>query len=157
MSDRLYFSCWLRGFDRNGSMLPFQKALNVFRFRKLAKRGPVRRAFMRWSRAEPPLIEQEFPLGSKSGTLVEAAAELAHGDCCIEIDTFWDLWQYNDGDWEAGSGVGAAAVPGSRVWETTRGIICGSSSGRTGGFCPSKAWSSRCEWADQICGVCCIW
>jgi hypothetical protein len=99
MSDRLYFSCWLRGFDETSMLRHFQKALNVFPFSKLAKRGPVLRIYA-VEQAEPPLIEQEFPLGSKSGTLVEAAAELAHEDCCVEIDTFWDLWQYNDGDWK---------------------------------------------------------
>lgn len=98
MSDRLYLSCWLRGFDETSMLRHFQRALSVFPFSKLARRGPVLRIYA-VEQTEPPLFEQEFPPASKAGTLVEAAAELTHEDCCVEIDTFWDLWQY-DGDWK---------------------------------------------------------
>jgi hypothetical protein len=98
VSDRLYLSCWLRGFDEASMLRHFQRVLNVFPFSKLARRGPVLRIYA-VEQTEPPLFEQEFPPASKAGTLVEAAAELTHEDCCAEIDTFWDLWQY-DGDWK---------------------------------------------------------
>ena len=76
----------------------FQKMLNVFPFSKLAKRGPVLRIYA-VEQAEPPLIEKEFPSTAKSSALTEAAADLTHEDCCVEVDAFWDLWQY-DGDWK---------------------------------------------------------
>jgi hypothetical protein len=99
MSDRLYFSCWVRGFDEANMLRHFQKMLNVFPFSKLAKRGPVLRIYA-VEQAEPPLIEKEFPSGTKSGALAEAAAELAHEDCCVEVDAYWDLWQYDGADWK---------------------------------------------------------
>jgi hypothetical protein len=77
----------------------FQRVLNVFPVSKLAKRGPVLRIYA-VEAIEPPLIEQEFPPAAKAGALIEAASELTHEDCCVEVDTYWDLWQYADGDWK---------------------------------------------------------
>jgi hypothetical protein len=31
--------------------------------------------------------------------MVDAMRDFLHPDCACEIDTFWDLWQY-DGDWK---------------------------------------------------------
>lgn len=76
----------------------FHKMLNVFPFSKLATRGPVLRIYA-VEQAEPPLIEKEFPATTKASVLTEAAADLTHEDCCVEIDTYWDLWQY-DGEWK---------------------------------------------------------
>ena len=82
MPDRLYFSCSLRETGEAQMLQQFGKLLGVFPFSKLAKRGPVMRIYA-MELVEPPLFEREF----------------LHADCACEIDTFWDLWQY-DGEWK---------------------------------------------------------
>jgi hypothetical protein len=96
--DRLYLSCWLRGFDESTMLGHFEKLLVLFPFSILARRGPVLRVYA-VEHAEPPLVEREFPLGTKAASVIEAASEFAHGDCSVEIDTFWDLWQF-ESEWK---------------------------------------------------------
>jgi hypothetical protein len=105
--DRLYFSCRVNGAAHHGAnvskiFLQFGKMLSVFPFSKLAKRGPVLRVYA-VSLLESPVLEREFPVSSETGEIVgdivESAREFMQPDCCCEVDTFWDLWQY-DGDWK---------------------------------------------------------
>jgi hypothetical protein len=96
--DRLYFSCRLRGTSESQILQQFGKLLAVFPFSKLAKRGPALRIYAIQA-IEPPVFEREFPVGTEADVMVEAMREFLHSDCCCEINTFWDLWQY-DGDWK---------------------------------------------------------
>jgi hypothetical protein len=98
VSDRLYLSCWVRGFDESSMLRDFEKLLTLFPFSKLARRGPVLRVYA-IDYSEPPLRESDFPLGAEPATVIEAAREFVHGDCCVEVDAFWDLWQF-DGEWK---------------------------------------------------------
>jgi hypothetical protein len=107
VSDRLYFSCWLRGFSESSLPRHFQTLLGLFPFSKLAARGPVLRVYG-IEMAEPPLLEREFarsgppaalasaPIGE---AIVEAASEFVEPDCCLEVEAGWDLWQWN-GEWK---------------------------------------------------------
>ena len=101
MADRLYLSCWIA--RRNGSytaaaaLRHFEKVLGVFPFSKLAARGPVIRVYA-LEHIEPPQFERELPPGSDPRELVDAAREFMQDDCLAEIDTPWDLFQY-DGEW----------------------------------------------------------
>ncbi len=103
MSDRLYFSCQIRHFQAASVLKEFGKMLALFPFSKLAKRGPVLRIYA-LERVEPPVFEREFALDADANTMLEAAAEFLQPDCAAEIDTYWDLWQYekngNEGDWK---------------------------------------------------------
>lgn len=98
VSDRLYFSCQLRRFDEASLLQQFGKMLEVFPFSKLAKRGPVLRIYA-IERTEPPLMERELPLGVEASVILNAASEFLRSDCAAEIDTYWDLWQF-EGDWK---------------------------------------------------------
>lgn len=98
MPDRLYFSCRLREASEPQTLQQFGKLLGVFPFSKLAKRGPVLRIYA-IQLVEPPVFEREFPVGTEVDFIIEAMREFLHADCACEIDTFWDLWQY-DGDWK---------------------------------------------------------
>ncbi len=98
MSDRLYLSCWVRGFDESSMLRDFEKLLALFPFSKLARRGPVLRVYA-IDYAEPPLFERDFPLGAEPSTVIEDAREFVHADCCIEVDAFWDLWQFDE-EWK---------------------------------------------------------
>jgi hypothetical protein len=104
MIDRLYLSCWLKGYNGANCLRHFEKMLSVFPFSKLAARGPELRIYA-IEHIEPPQIERDFPLGADSRDLIAAAREFMQDDCVAEVDATWDLFQY-DGDWKlAPSGV----------------------------------------------------
>lgn len=98
MPDRLYLSCWVRGFNGANMLRHFEKLLSVFPFSKLGKRGPELRVYA-IEHAEPPLIEREFPPGVEPSALIFAAREFMQDDCACEAAAAWDLWQF-ESDWK---------------------------------------------------------
>jgi hypothetical protein len=98
VADRLYLSCWIRGFNESSMTRHFEKFLGLFRFSRLARRGPVLRIYA-MERVEPPQMEREFPIPPAAAQEIGAAREFARGDSCIEVDASWDLWQF-DTDWK---------------------------------------------------------
>jgi hypothetical protein len=102
VSDRLYFSCWLRGFSETSVLRHFETLTGLFPFSKLAARGPVLRVYA-IEMAEPALLEREFapggPPASIAPAIIEEAREFVAPDCCLEVEANWDLWQWKD-DWK---------------------------------------------------------
>ncbi len=76
----------------------FGKMLDVFPFSKLAVRGPIVRVYA-VEFAEPPLLERPFDPGASVADIIAAARDFTQPDCCVEIETDWDLWQHHD-DWK---------------------------------------------------------
>lgn len=111
MSDRLYLSCWVRGFSDSNLLRHFGKMLDVFPFSKLAKTGPVVRVYA-ISYAESPVFERVFDPGTPGGDLIAAAREFVQPDCCVEIEAAWDLWQHRD-DWKLWPSVVTLSCYGS--------------------------------------------
>jgi hypothetical protein len=72
--------------------------LRLFPFSKLSKRGPVLRVYA-IERAEPPVIEREFPPQGPSSAILEAAREFMQSDCSCEVEGFWDLWEFEQ-EWK---------------------------------------------------------
>ena len=99
MADRLYFSCWVKDHRTQPLLHQFQKMLERFPVSKLARRGPVLRVYA-IHQAEPPLLEREFPPEAPASEIVNAAREFMHSDSACEVDTYWDLWTYEAGDWK---------------------------------------------------------
>ena len=99
MSDRLYLSCWLRDFRETSMLRDFGKLLELFPFSKLARRGPILRVYG-IEHVEPPLLERAFPLDASPAQMIDAAREFGHADCAVEIDAFWDLWSFEEGEWK---------------------------------------------------------
>jgi hypothetical protein len=98
MSDRLYLSCWIRGFNESTLLRHFGKMVGLFPFSKLAQRGLVLRVYA-LEYVEPPLLERSFDPGTPPLDIVAYARDFVKPDCAVEIDGFWDLWQY-DSDWK---------------------------------------------------------
>jgi hypothetical protein len=96
MPDRLYLSCWLRGFTPSNMLRHFEKILAQFPHSKLASHGPAVRV-RGIEMSEPPLVEKEFPKDAPASDLIQTAREFMHEDCCVEVDSAWDLWQYESG------------------------------------------------------------
>jgi hypothetical protein len=99
MSDRLYLSCWVRGYSGATMLRHFETMLGLFPFSKLARRGALLRIYA-VEHAEPALAEHDFLPGATPAEIVAAADEFAHPDCSVEVEAEWDLWQYGDKGWE---------------------------------------------------------
>jgi hypothetical protein len=98
VSDRLYLSCWLANGEQSKILSQFEELLTLFPFSKLSKHGQVVRVYA-IEQAEPPLIEREFPNGAAAGAIIDSAREFLQPDCSIQLEGFWDLWQF-DGEWK---------------------------------------------------------
>ncbi len=99
MPDRLYFSAWVKDNRTQPLLHQFQRMLERFPISKLARRGPVLRVYA-IERVEPPLIEREFPPEIPLSEIINAARESMEADSAAEVDTYWDLWSFENGDWK---------------------------------------------------------
>jgi hypothetical protein len=99
MSDRLYLSCWVRGYSGSTMLRHFETMLGLFPFSKLARRGALLRIYA-VEHAEPALDERDFAPGASPAEIVGAAGEFTHPDCSVEVEAEWDLWQHGDKGWE---------------------------------------------------------
>ena len=97
MADQLYLSYWLRGFTPANMLRQFEKALGKFPFSTLTKVEPVLRVYA-VSFSEAPVLETAFSNPPKADEIVAAAREFENDDCCFQVETFWDLWSW-DNDW----------------------------------------------------------
>jgi hypothetical protein len=105
MSDRLYLSCWVRGFDESNMLKHYSKLLSVFPFSKLAKQTQTVRVYA-VEYAEPPAGEKPFEMTAAQADLLDVANDFMAPDCACDLETWWDLWQMVDGEWKlAPSGV----------------------------------------------------
>jgi hypothetical protein len=98
MSDRLYLSCWVRGFNESNMLRRYTKLLENFPFSKLSPRPPTLRVYAA-EYAEPPAVEKTFENEFSPADVLSAAREFAKGDCACDLDVAWDLWQH-DSEWK---------------------------------------------------------
>src|SRR5579871_4651229 len=99
MSDRLYLSCWVRGYTGAAMLRHFETLLGLFPFSKLARHGALLNVYA-VEHAEPAVREHDFAPGASPAEIVGAAAEFVQPDCSVEVDAEWDLWQFGDKGWE---------------------------------------------------------
>ena len=46
------------------------------------------------------MLEREFPPEIPVSEIINAAREFMEADSACEVDTYWDLWSYENGDWK---------------------------------------------------------
>lgn len=97
MTDQVYLSCWLREFNARNAIRAFHKAVSHFPFSRLAPVATLRVHAIAFS--EPPLLERRFDQETDAADIAEAAAEFQHADCAYQVETTWDLLQYERRDW----------------------------------------------------------
>ena len=98
MADQLFLSYRLRGFTENNMLRHFEKMLRVFPFSRLNTSGSVLRVnAVSWG--EPPLLELPMPDPLDIDAALASAKEFAGGDCAVQLEAKWDLWQHGK-DWE---------------------------------------------------------
>jgi hypothetical protein len=98
MSDRLYLSCWVRGFNEANMLRHYSKLLDHFPFSKLATHTRALRIYA-VEFAEPPVVEKPFEAEAETPDILAAARDFAAADCVCELDAAWDLWNF-DKDWK---------------------------------------------------------
>ncbi|MEO8127455.1 MAG: hypothetical protein ABJF23_10455 [Bryobacteraceae bacterium] len=98
MADQLFLSYRLRGYTENNMLRHFEKMLRVFPFSRLDSSGSVLRvSAVSWD--EPPLLELALPDPVDIDAALASAKEFTNGDCAVQLEAKWDLWQY-DKEWE---------------------------------------------------------
>lgn len=98
MADRLYLSVWLRNPEHDKQLFRFERLLRAFPFSKLVKSESVLRV-LAVNFNEPPLSENVLAGLPDPEAVVGLAKEFHGPDSAIQLDCFWDLWQYRDDDW----------------------------------------------------------
>jgi hypothetical protein len=98
LADRLYLSCWIRGFNQSNMLRHLETLLDLFPFSNLAARGPTLRIYA-LEHTEPPQLERDFPPRVDPADLISIAGEFSLEDCVVEVDAAWDLWQF-DREWK---------------------------------------------------------
>lgn len=100
MSDRLYLSCWVRGFNESNMLRHYVKLLEQFPLSKLSQRPQTLRVYA-VEYAEPPAMEKTFEQEATPADVLGVAREFAKTDCACDFETAWDLWQF-DSEWKLG-------------------------------------------------------
>lgn len=98
MADRLYLSYWVRGYSLNHMLRHYETMLRRFPYSKLAEGASTLRV-LAVSPTEPPLDESVLEPGWDVKEVLEIARDYKQADTAYELETFWDLWQFQDGAW----------------------------------------------------------
>ncbi|HYL38197.1 MAG TPA: hypothetical protein VEV17_19930 [Bryobacteraceae bacterium] len=98
MADQLYLSYRLRNFSPPSMLRHFEKLLCLFPHSRLARQPSTFRVIA-VNYNEAPVLETPFsPPVSLEGVLA-AAKDFENSDSCYRLETFWDLWQYEQ-EWK---------------------------------------------------------
>lgn len=98
MADRLHLSYWVRGFQQSNMVRFYEKMLRLFPISQLS-RGQSTLRIHAISFQEPPVLEREFNDPLPIEEVVPLLKEYSAADAGYELETRWDLWQYEDDDW----------------------------------------------------------
>jgi hypothetical protein len=98
MADQLYLSYQLRNFDEQAMLRYYEKALRLFPFSLLA-RQPSTFKVIAVSLNEPPVLEIPYPPPIPVDAILATVKDFQNADACSRLETWWDLWQFVDGDW----------------------------------------------------------
>lgn len=75
----------------------YHRLLELFPFSRLARQPSTFRV-LALDFASPALFERAYAPPVPVPSILDAAREFQHPDAAFELDTFWDLWQF-DNDW----------------------------------------------------------
>lgn len=101
MADQLYLSYWLSGFRDEALLRGYMKMLNLFPFSRLARQTSLFRIGAVDSTV-PPVFERVFEPPFDPNQVIESAREFLNPDNALELESWWDLWQWNEEqeDWK---------------------------------------------------------
>lgn len=97
MGDPLFLSLWLRGYSPIALPVYLRKALSVFPYSALSPKSVLR--IYALSLHEAPIFEEFIEGVPDPQAVAQQAQEFLHEDCAFQLETLWDLYQWN-GEWE---------------------------------------------------------
>ncbi len=97
MGDPLFLSLWLRGYSPIALPVYLRKALALFPYSALAPMSVLRVYAL--SFREAPIFEEFIEGVPDPQAVAQQAQEFLHEDCAFQLETQWDLYQWN-GEWE---------------------------------------------------------
>ncbi len=100
MTDQLSLSIWLERGSRANRLRHFETLLRLFPF---SQRDQPQSTISVHAVAEtePPLLESPMNGPLDASEVLEELAEYSGDDIAYNVESWWDLWQY-DGDWKLG-------------------------------------------------------
>jgi hypothetical protein len=98
MADQLYLSYWLRNHGELNMLRYYEKLLRLFPFSHLAKQASTFKVIA-VDYNEPVVLEVPFPPPVPIDQVLTAAKDFQNTDSCYRLETWWDLWQF-DQDWQ---------------------------------------------------------
>ena len=99
MSDQLSLSIWLERGSRANRLKYFEKLLRLFPFSQREEQGQTTVSVQAVSVTEPPLLESPMNGPIDVNEALEALANYAGDDIAYGVESWWDLWQYQN-DWK---------------------------------------------------------
>jgi hypothetical protein len=100
VTDQLSLSIWLERGSRANRLRHFETLLRLFPF---SQRDQPQSTISVHAVAEtePPLLESPMNGPLDASEVLEELAEYSGDDIAYNVESWWDLWQY-DGDWKLG-------------------------------------------------------
>ena len=102
MTDQLSLSLWLERGSRANRLKHFEKLLRLFPFSQREEQGQTTVSIQAVSVTEPPLLESPMNGPFDVEQVLEAMSAYHGDDIGYSIESWWDLWQYDGGDWKLG-------------------------------------------------------
>jgi hypothetical protein len=98
MADRLYLSYWIRGFSAMSMLRHYEQALRLFPFSKLGKSESTFRVYA-IEYTEPTLLDIPVTAPVNPESVIASAQDFHSSDGAYELETAWDLWNWDE-DWK---------------------------------------------------------
>lgn len=98
MTDQLYLSIWLDRGARGKQLNYFEKLLRLFPFSQRPQ-GQTTVVVQAIDSTEPPLLERPMNGPFEIEDVLEILQDYTGDDISQRVESFWDLWQYMDGNW----------------------------------------------------------
>jgi len=102
VTDQLSLSIWLERGSRANRLKHFEKLLRLFPFSQREEQGQSTLSVQAVSVTEPPLLESPLNGPIDVDEILSAMADYSGDDIAYSLESWWDLWQYDEGDWRLG-------------------------------------------------------
>jgi hypothetical protein len=98
VTDQLYLSIWLQPGTDGKRLKHFEALLRLFPFSQ-RKQGQTTVSVQAIASTEPPLLERPMNGPIEVDDVLEVLQDYTGDDVSQRVESFWDLWQFIDGDW----------------------------------------------------------
>ena len=98
VTDQLFLSIWLERHSRASRVQQFEKLLRLFPFSQREQPQSVL-SIQAIGSTEPPLLERPMNGPVVISDLISALREFQADDLAYRIESWWDLWQFDE-DWD---------------------------------------------------------